>query len=239
MSRHLRRLHCRPTPMDLACSRGSAILVLKGKIGEKVTVAASDTNRRTSPRILFAFGGPQPIKGTRMVGMRLQVRAKRTGDENKIDGIETSRDMGGRDGVTGHVTKVATIDDWIGNEIMSQPHVLQFRTQLETVWLACISLTTYYHCIIRYKLSSIAMLSGLVTSPTFDLGGRSRNASSKPLQATVDPTDAPIGPVTRAAISIEYASLRHDKHCPTGMYVIPSAESILIWDATLFVHKGE
>ncbi|KAI9574838.1 UBC-like protein [Boletus coccyginus] len=87
------------------------------------------------------------------------------------------------------------------------------------------------------------MLSGLVASPTLDLGGRSRNASSKLASATVDPTapasGAPTDPVTRAAISIEYASLRHDKHCPTGMYVTPSSESMLIWDAVLFVHKGD
>jgi len=87
------------------------------------------------------------------------------------------------------------------------------------------------------------MLSGLVASPTLDLGGRSRNASSKLAFATVDPTapasEVSINPVTRAAISIEYASLRHDKHCPTGMYVTPSSESMLVWDAVLFVHKGE
>jgi len=81
-----------------------------------------------------------------------------------------------------------------------------------------------------------------VASPTLDLGGRSRNASSK-LVSTVDLTapglDASISPVTRAAISIEYASLRHDKHCPTGVYVTPSTESVLIWDAVLFVHKGD
>ncbi|KAF8559129.1 UBC-like protein [Imleria badia] len=86
------------------------------------------------------------------------------------------------------------------------------------------------------------MLGGLVASPTFDLGGRSRNASSK-LAATTAETTAPaseasISPVTRAAISIKYASLRHDRHCPTGMYITPSTESMLIWDAVLFVHKG-
>ncbi|KAG8218486.1 hypothetical protein J3R82DRAFT_4119 [Butyriboletus roseoflavus] len=87
------------------------------------------------------------------------------------------------------------------------------------------------------------MLSGLVASPTLDLGGRSRNASSKLASTLVDPTaptsEAAISPVTRAAISIEYASLLHDKHCPTGIYVTPSTESMLIWDAVLFVHKGE
>lgn len=88
------------------------------------------------------------------------------------------------------------------------------------------------------------MLSGLVASPTLDLDSRSRNAPSKlATAATADPSalasDAAVSPVARAAISIEYASLRHDKHCPTGMYVTPSTESIFIWDAVLFVHKGE
>ncbi|KAG9317310.1 hypothetical protein JVU11DRAFT_1508 [Chiua virens] len=89
------------------------------------------------------------------------------------------------------------------------------------------------------------MLSGLVSSPTLDLGGRSRNASgSKPAPAvTVDATapasEASINPVIRTAISIEYASLRHDGHCPTGVYITPSAESMVVWDAVLFVHKGE
>ncbi|KAL4075881.1 ubiquitin-conjugating enzyme/RWD-like protein [Scleroderma citrinum] len=44
--------------------------------------------------------------------------------------------------------------------------------------------------------------------------------------------------VTRAVISTEYASLRYNKHCPSGMYVAPSSDSILVWDAVLFVHKG-
>ncbi|KAF8450695.1 ubiquitin-conjugating enzyme/RWD-like protein [Boletus edulis BED1] len=88
------------------------------------------------------------------------------------------------------------------------------------------------------------MLSGLVASPTLDLSGRSRNfAASKLASTTVDQTavasESSIRPVTRAAISIEYASLRHGKHCPTGIYVTPSTESVLIWDAVLFVHKGE
>ena len=82
------------------------------------------------------------------------------------------------------------------------------------------------------------MLAGLVSSPTLDLvGARSRTVSSKP--APTDPIESGISPVARAAISIEYASLRHDRHCPTGIYVTPSAESMLVWDAVLFVHKGE
>jgi len=78
-----------------------------------------------------------------------------------------------------------------------------------------------------------------------DLSARLKGATSRLVSTGVDTTSSdsdsvvPISPVTRAAISIEYASLRHDKHCPAGMYVTPSAESILIWDAVLFVHKGD
>ncbi|KAF8845755.1 UBC-like protein [Paxillus ammoniavirescens] len=81
-----------------------------------------------------------------------------------------------------------------------------------------------------------------MTSPTLDLGiGRPKNASAKTISAVDSPasiSEASINPVTRAAISFEYASLRHNKHCPTGMYITPSAESILVWEAVLFVHKG-
>ncbi|KAG8985767.1 hypothetical protein FRB94_004209 [Tulasnella sp. JGI-2019a] len=40
------------------------------------------------------------------------------------------------------------------------------------------------------------------------------------------------------SISEEYAALRHTSHCPTGMYVIPSVDSLLLWTGVLFVHKG-
>jgi len=45
-------------------------------------------------------------------------------------------------------------------------------------------------------------------------------------------------PVTRTAISLEYASLRHSQHCPLGIYVIPSAETLRVWHAVFFVHQG-
>ncbi|KAI6047203.1 UBC-like protein [Pisolithus marmoratus] len=45
-------------------------------------------------------------------------------------------------------------------------------------------------------------------------------------------------PATRAALSSEYASLRYNKHCPSGMYITPTADNILVWDGVLFVHKG-
>jgi len=83
------------------------------------------------------------------------------------------------------------------------------------------------------------MLAGLVNSPTLDLVGARSKTSSKPAPTTdLDTNQSSISPVAHAAISIEYASLRHDRHCPTGIYVAPSTESMLIWDAVLFVHKG-
>ncbi|KAF8231902.1 UBC-like protein [Tricholoma matsutake] len=48
----------------------------------------------------------------------------------------------------------------------------------------------------------------------------------------------PSNPVTRTAVSLEYASLRHSQHCPLGIYVVPSAESLLVWGAVFFVHQG-
>ncbi|KAJ7904476.1 UBC-like protein [Mycena olivaceomarginata] len=44
-----------------------------------------------------------------------------------------------------------------------------------------------------------------------------------------------IDPVTRTTISLEYASLRHRDH---WMYVVPSPESLLVWDCVFFVHQG-
>src|ERR1700722_12336824 len=50
--------------------------------------------------------------------------------------------------------------------------------------------------------------------------------------------EASASSIARTAVSLEYASLRYKGHCPLGMYVIPSAESLLVWDAVLFVHQG-
>jgi len=50
--------------------------------------------------------------------------------------------------------------------------------------------------------------------------------------------DTTTNPVTRTAVSLEYASLRHNGHCPLGMYIVPSMENLLVWDAVFFVHQG-
>lgn len=45
-------------------------------------------------------------------------------------------------------------------------------------------------------------------------------------------------PVAGTAVSLEYASIRHQNHTPLGMYVLPTAENILEWDCVLFIHQG-
>jgi len=39
-------------------------------------------------------------------------------------------------------------------------------------------------------------------------------------------------------VCLQYAQLRNKNHCPTGMYVTPSNESLLVWNVLLFVHQG-
>lgn len=65
---------------------------------------------------------------------------------------------------------------------------------------------------------------------------------SKPARRTGTIPNPPppdsISPVARTAVSLEYASLRHGQHCPLGMYVVPSPQNLLVWDAVLFIHQG-
>jgi len=86
------------------------------------------------------------------------------------------------------------------------------------------------------------MLGALVTSPTIDLGSgsksKARTTSHRPWPSTSMPPDPTATPVARTAVSLEYASLRHKEHCPLGMYVVPSVENLLVWDAVFFVHQG-
>ncbi|KAJ7667984.1 UBC-like protein [Mycena polygramma] len=79
------------------------------------------------------------------------------------------------------------------------------------------------------------MLVSLVPS-SMDFATRSR-ARPEPKKATPIAPDA-IDPVTRTTISLEYASLHHRDHCPLGMYVVPSPETLMVWDGCLFVHQG-
>ncbi|KAI0068678.1 UBC-like protein [Artomyces pyxidatus] len=54
----------------------------------------------------------------------------------------------------------------------------------------------------------------------------------------IAPDSAITNPVARAAVSLEYASLRYQGHCPLGMYIIPCSDAASMWDAVLFVHQG-
>ncbi|CAI2176364.1 19831_t:CDS:2 [Funneliformis geosporum] len=39
-------------------------------------------------------------------------------------------------------------------------------------------------------------------------------------------------------LMIEFTNLRNPKHCPNGIYVMPSADNFHTWYGVLFVHKG-
>lgn len=83
----------------------------------------------------------------------------------------------------------------------------------------------------------------LTASPTIDLSTPTKSRSKPASRVASGPsvttgTDQSPSALTRTAVSLEYASLRYPKHCPTGMYVTPSPEKLLIWDAVFFVHQG-
>ncbi|KAI0699819.1 ubiquitin-conjugating enzyme/RWD-like protein [Cytidiella melzeri] len=82
--------------------------------------------------------------------------------------------------------------------------------------------------------------------PIFDpVKARSRGLSRLPslsgstahTNATV-PAEVNVSSLTRTTISQEYAALIHTGHCPLGMYVTPTSNNLLVWDAVFFVHQG-
>ncbi|KAJ7276357.1 ubiquitin-conjugating enzyme/RWD-like protein [Mycena haematopus] len=80
------------------------------------------------------------------------------------------------------------------------------------------------------------MLVNLVPS-AMDFATRHK-LRAEPQKKSVPIAPDAIDPVTRTTLSLEYASLQHRDHCPLGMYVVPSPESLLVWDAVFFVHQG-
>lgn len=74
--------------------------------------------------------------------------------------------------------------------------------------------------------------SGLLSASTAD---------DPPKKTPRKPSSGPpsLHTLSRVAISLEYASLRYQSHCPVGMYVIPFADDPFLWDAVLFIHQGE
>ncbi|KAI0677104.1 UBC-like protein [Trametes maxima] len=89
------------------------------------------------------------------------------------------------------------------------------------------------------------MLSSLVPSASVDLATPTKGRHSRQntrVQTTglnvAAPAASATPALTRTAVSLEYASLRHTGHCPLGMYVTPSPDSLMVWDAVFFVHQG-
>jgi hypothetical protein len=74
--------------------------------------------------------------------------------------------------------------------------------------------------------------SGLLSASTAD-----DPPKKTPRKSSTGPPS--LNTLSRVAISLEYASLRYQSHCPLGMYVIPFADDPFIWDAVLFIHQGE
>ena len=92
-------------------------------------------------------------------------------------------------------------------------------------------------------MSTYSNMLSLVPSATLDLGAASKTrARTTSTRLPAAPNDLQVvdtsNPVARTAVSLEYASLRHNDHCPLGMYVVPSAEDLLVWDSVFFVHRG-
>ncbi|EKM80305.1 hypothetical protein AGABI1DRAFT_73378 [Agaricus bisporus var. burnettii JB137-S8] len=60
------------------------------------------------------------------------------------------------------------------------------------------------------------------------------------ITSTNSKSDVPSAPsiVAQTALSLEYASLRHQNHCPLGIYIVPSPDSLFVWDAVLYTHQG-
>jgi hypothetical protein len=72
--------------------------------------------------------------------------------------------------------------------------------------------------------------------PLLGTGPRKNRSVVAPSTHVVDSVPSIL---SRTSASLEYASLRHTGHCPLGMYIIPSATNLLVWDAVFFVHQGE
>ncbi len=63
-------------------------------------------------------------------------------------------------------------------------------------------------------------------------------SSTMTTKSRTNNAESNVSPVTSTTVALEYASLRFRSHCPLGMYVTPSRESLLAWDAIFFVHQG-
>ncbi|KAI0663286.1 UBC-like protein [Cubamyces menziesii] len=88
------------------------------------------------------------------------------------------------------------------------------------------------------------MLSSLVPSPSLDFTTPTKSRPSRQntrvlsTSSTSNAEPSSNNALTRTAVSLEYASLRHTGHCPLGMYITPSPDNLMVWDAVFFVHQG-
>ncbi|KAH9900014.1 UBC-like protein [Cubamyces lactineus] len=88
------------------------------------------------------------------------------------------------------------------------------------------------------------MLSSLVPSPSLDFTTPTKSRPSRQntrvlsTSSTSNTESSTNNALTRTAVSLEYASLRHTGHCPLGMYITPSPDNLMVWDAVFFVHQG-
>ncbi|KAG6850044.1 hypothetical protein H0H93_002053 [Arthromyces matolae] len=82
----------------------------------------------------------------------------------------------------------------------------------------------------EHMLSNVALSFANISSTA------SSNASRASTQRSGGPQAVSV--LTRTTVSLEYAALRHHLHCPLGMYIVPSVEDLLVWNAVFFVHQG-
>ncbi|KAI0723153.1 UBC-like protein [Earliella scabrosa] len=82
------------------------------------------------------------------------------------------------------------------------------------------------------------MLSSFVPAPIVDLSSPAKARAHRQGTRHGSITELATPALTRTAVSLEYASLRHTGHCPLGMYVTPSPDNLMVWDAVFFVHQG-
>nr|GAT59410.1 UBC-like protein [Mycena chlorophos] len=81
---------------------------------------------------------------------------------------------------------------------------------------------------------AMPMLANFVPPLDFASPAKSKHV----LKKSTTTTDLAIDPVARTTISLEFASLGHRDHCPLGIYILPSPDTITVWDGTFFVHQG-
>ncbi|KAH9077125.1 UBC-like protein [Lactarius deliciosus] len=78
------------------------------------------------------------------------------------------------------------------------------------------------------------MFSGLTLSGSGLAKPPPRRKSSPTPRRVTQAQPPAVNPLSRVAISLEYASLRYQSHCPLGMYVVPLVGDPSVWDACYY-----